>query len=212
MANLLTIKASLRDTRPLVWRRLLVPDTLTFWELHFVLQLAFGWENSHLFEFRAGRGGPGDLRTGSPPLQPGELDFMDEEWRDPRQIMLSEVLRAPQNQVEYVYDMGDYWQHQLLVEATEPLPAGAPLPPVRCTAGRRAGPPEDIGGPPGFEMLLAALAEKAAGKRKRMPGHFSGLGNYPADDPALDLVNKQLAELPAIVAEFDKWLAGFQQN
>ncbi len=201
MANLLTIKATLAYTSPAVWRRLELPDTHTFWELHFALQLAFGWENAHLFEFSTGRGGPGQLLTGTPPVQPSEEDFMAEWWRDPRQVPLSEFLRALKDKVSYVYDMGDHWEHQLVVEKIQSLPAGAFLPPVRCLAGRRAGPPEDIGGIPGYEMLLDALAEKAAGTRKRMPSHFVGLGKYDPDNAELDIVNDNLLDLPAILAE-----------
>lgn len=212
MANLLTIKATLTYTRPPVWRRLVLPDTLTFWELHFALQIAFGWENSHLFEFSTGRGGPGQLLTGTPPVQPGEEDFMAEWWRDPRQVPLSEFLRAPQDKVSYVYDMGDHWEHLLVLEKTVPLPPDKPLPPAHCPAGRRAGPPEDIGGTPGYEMLLAALAEKAAGTRKRMPGHFAGLGKYDPDLPELDIVNEHLPHLPAIAAEESATLEGYRQQ
>lgn len=212
MANLLTLKATLADTRPPVWRRLVLPDTLTFWELHFALQIAFGWENSHLFEFSTGRGSPGQLLTGTPPVQPGDEDFMAEWWRDPRQVPLSEFLRAPPDKVSYVYDMGDHWEHLLVVEKTAPLPAEKPLPPARCPAGRRAGPPEDIGGIPGYEMLLAALAEKAAGTRKRMPGHFAGLGKYDPDLPELDVVNEHLEHLLAIAAEESAVLESYRQQ
>lgn len=212
MANLLTLKATLRYTQPPVWRRLVLPDTLTFWELHFALQIAFGWENAHLFEFSTGWGSPGQLLTGTPPMQPSEEDFMAEWWRDPRQVPLSEFLRAPKDKVSYVYDMGDHWEHQLLVEKTQSLPAGAPLPPVRCPDGRRAGPPEDIGSIPGYEMLLAALAEKAAGTRKRMPSHFAGLGKYDPDNAELALVNDDLLDLPAIVAEVDALMEEYRRQ
>ncbi len=212
MANLLTLKATLADTSPAVWRRLVLPDTLTFWELHVALQLAFGWENSHLFEFSTGRGSPGQLMTGTPAVQPGEPDFMPEWWRDPRQVPLSEFLRAPKDKVSYVYDMGDNWEHQLVLEKTAPLPPGQSLHPAHCPAGRRAGPPEDIGGIPGYEMLLAALAEKAAGTRKRMPGHFAGLGKYDPDLPELDIVNEHLAFLPAIAAEESAVLESYRQQ
>ena len=212
MANLLTIKATLAYSRPAVWRRLVLPDTLTFWELHFALQLAFGWENAHLFEFRTGRGSPSDFLTGTPPVEPGEEDDMLEWWRDPRQVAVGEILRAPKDKVSYVYDIGDNWEHQLVVEKVAPLAAGAPLPPVRCPDGRRAGPPEDIGGIPGYEMLLAALAEKAAGTRKRLPSHLAGLGQYDPDAPELDIVNESLAQLPTIVAEEDALMAEYQRE
>jgi hypothetical protein len=212
MANLLTLKATLRYTQPPVWRRLVLPDTLTFWDLHFALQLAFGWENSHLFEFSTGRGSPGDFLTGSPPMQPDDEDYLPEWWRDPRQVALAEILRAPKDKISYVYDMGDHWEHQLVVEKTAPLAPGAPLPPVRCPDGRRAGPPEDIGSIPGYEMLLAALAEKAAGTRKRMPSHFAGLGKYDPDAPELAIVNDNLAQLPLIVAEENASIEAYRQQ
>ena len=207
MANLLTLKVTLCYTSPPVWRRLVVADTLTFWELHFALQVAFGWENAHLFEFSTGRGSPLDFLTGSPPVQPGEDDFVTEWWRDPREVVIGEILRTAKDKVSYVYDMGDHWEHQVVVEKVAALPAGQPVPLPCCPDGRRAGPPEDIGGIPGYEMLLDTLAEKAAGKRKRMPSHYAGLGNYNPDDPELDVANFNLAQLSTIVAEADAYLA-----
>ena len=212
MANLLTLKATLLYTRPPVWRRLVLPDALTFWELHFALQITFGWENAHLFEFRTGRGSINDFLTGTPPVQPGEADDLPEWWRDPRQVPVGELLRAPKDKISYVYDMGDNWEHQLVVEKIQPLPADEPLPPVRCPDGRRAGPPEDIGSIPGYEMLLAALAEKAAGTRKRMPSHFAGLGKYDPDNAELAVVNENLLDLPAIVAEENAFIEEYRQQ
>ena len=43
--------AELLGVRPPVWRRLLVPATGTLRELHGVVQVAFGWEGIHLFQF-----------------------------------------------------------------------------------------------------------------------------------------------------------------
>jgi len=180
--------------------------------LHFALQLAFGWENAHLFEFSTGRGGGNDFVTGTPPVQPGVADYLPEGWRDPRQVTLAEVLQAPKDKVSYVYDMGDYWDHQLVVEKIAPLATDTPPPAVHCPDGRRAGPPEDIGSIPGYEMLLDALAEKAAGKRKRMPSQFAGLGKYNPDDPKLALVNEQLANLTTIVAQESAFIEEYRQQ
>ena len=49
------IKVTLLGSRPPIWRRLLVPAELTLGQLHEVLQVAMGWENCHLHEFRIGR-------------------------------------------------------------------------------------------------------------------------------------------------------------
>lgn len=41
----------LPGTDPLVWRRILVPEVYTFWDLHVAIQDAMGWMDSHLHEF-----------------------------------------------------------------------------------------------------------------------------------------------------------------
>lgn len=48
------IKVTLKDVKPEVMRRLVVPVTLRLDRLHLTLQAAFGWTNSHLFEFHVG--------------------------------------------------------------------------------------------------------------------------------------------------------------
>ena len=55
------IKVTLKDVKPEVMRRLVVPVTLRLDRLHLTLQAAFGWTNSHLFEFFAG-----EVRWGIP--------------------------------------------------------------------------------------------------------------------------------------------------
>ena len=49
------IKITLLGTSPPIWRRLLVPANLTLEELHDVLQLAMGWEDCHMHDFRIGQ-------------------------------------------------------------------------------------------------------------------------------------------------------------
>src|ERR1035441_8581726 len=49
------IKVTLLGTQPPIWRRLLVPSSLTLAQLHNVLQIAMGWENGHMHEFRVGQ-------------------------------------------------------------------------------------------------------------------------------------------------------------
>ncbi|MDQ2794029.1 MAG: plasmid pRiA4b ORF-3 family protein [Bacteroidota bacterium] len=212
MANVLHLKIALRYLKPPVWRRVEVPDTLTFWDLHFVLQILFDWENSHLFEFRQGRGTPNDFLTGSPPVMPGDEDNMPEWQLDPRQVTLDEVLRRPKDKLTYVYDFGDYWEHDIVVEKVLPLATGHPTPAVRCLAGKRAAPPEDIGGFPGYEMLLEVLAEKAAGKRKRLPSEYAGLGKFDPEEFPLADYNHDLSLLRQIVAAENEMLAKYTRH
>lgn len=45
------LKVTLQDSKPLVWRRISVPSHWTLGALHYVLQFAMGWTNSHLHQF-----------------------------------------------------------------------------------------------------------------------------------------------------------------
>lgn len=45
-------KIVVEDTHPPVWRRVVLPDKITFGELHNIIQLLFGWEDVHLHEFQ----------------------------------------------------------------------------------------------------------------------------------------------------------------
>ncbi|NVO30910.1 plasmid pRiA4b ORF-3 family protein [Hymenobacter lapidiphilus] len=211
MANLLTLKATLRYTSPPVWRRLTVPDTLTFWELHFALQILFDWESYHLFEFRQHTRGATRFRAGSPSLGAEDPLFDDEPApQDPRTVPLNAILTAPTNQLTYTYDFGDDWQHDIVVEQVTALVPAAPAPAIQCLGGKRAAPLEDMGGIPGYEQLLDLLAKKAAGKRKRMPSEYAGLGKFDPDAFDLARYNHNLTFMPQIVAEQNRLLAAHQ--
>ena len=193
MPHVLTLKITLRDTKPPIWRRLTVPTTGTFADLHQVIQVAMGWEDYHLWQFWDGVRGEQSVMLG--PIPPGEtaetwFDFDDQ--RDASTVMIGELFNTVGQKFLYIYDMGDDWQHWVLLEAIEEVPAdgpaGAPVHPI-CLAGKGACPPEDCGGTPGFDDLLAALQ---AGK---LPEWLEGYADY--DPKAFDraAVNAELATL-----------------
>ena len=208
MANMLQLKVTMCHLKPPIWRRVEVPDTLTFWEFHFVLQILFDWQNSHLFEFRRGRGTPDEFLAGTPRVGP-DTDMAPEWQQDCRDVVLANVLTAPKQKLTYVYDFGDYWEHEIVVEKVQPLVQGHPTPAVRCLAGRRAAPSEDIGGFPGYDQLMEVLTEKADGKRKQLPGYFAGLGKYDPNEFDLASFNHDLGLLRQIVAQEDAFIAEY---
>jgi hypothetical protein len=131
---------------PPIWRRVVVPAGLSLAELHGIVQVVMGWENSHLHEWRVGR-----ERYGVP--DPGGFGF-DDDLIDERTVRLLDVA-PPGSQLEYAYDFGDSWEHEVVVEAPlNPDDVGA-VP--TCEDGARACPPEDIGGVPGYYELVQAL-------------------------------------------------------
>jgi hypothetical protein len=140
------LKVSLAEIEPLVWRRLLVPSAITLAKLHSVLQEAMGWTNSHLHQFTSRNrlfGNPAHDKD-------GELALEDE-----RKVKLDELVGEGQSLL-YEYDFGDGWSHEVLVEKV--LAPDERLSYPLCIGGARACPPEDCGGPPGYENLLAAVA------------------------------------------------------
>jgi hypothetical protein len=156
------LRVSIRSTEPEIWRRLLVPETITVPELHRVLQAAFGWENRHLFGIR------GVDRTGQPREIIGPDDAAEELGDEPASgVVLCELLDAQQSgpaTLEYEYDFGDAWTHRFEVVGQAELPEGA----VRCIDGANRGPVEDVGGPHGYARLIEALADPADEEHKEL--------------------------------------------
>jgi len=116
----------------MIWRRVLVPSTISLRELHGVIQITMGWEGYHLFQFDvyAVKYGSFELNAGSADTSIKQFEFRTND------------------KFSYVYDMGDYWEHEVRVEAFNAAAARKTYP--NCTGGSGACPPEDCGGPRGF--------------------------------------------------------------
>jgi Plasmid pRiA4b ORF-3-like protein len=68
---------------------------------------------------------------------------------------LRSILQVAGAEFEYVYDFGDYWQHDLVLESILP-PSPDTLYP-RCVAGERSCPPEGVGGAGGYTDYPQAM-------------------------------------------------------
>jgi hypothetical protein len=137
------VKVTLQYIRPPIWRRLLLPDTTNLGNLSEIIQAAMGWHGGHLHAFEIGGEQFGD---------PSMTDFV----RNERKTTIRSLLRDDVSRFGYTYDFGDSWEHDILIEKKGP-PPDAPRSPA-CVAGKRNCPPEDCGGPPGYDALLEALA------------------------------------------------------
>jgi hypothetical protein len=135
------LKVVLRDCSPMIWRRLLVTSDTSIAQLHSIIQIAMGWQDLHLHRFRIYGKEYGISRTGGM--------FFDD---NPFQVKLSDFKLRAGERFEYEYDMGDFWQHDIRLEAMLPHDAGKTY--SLCVAGAGDCPPEDCGGPPGYEHLL----------------------------------------------------------
>jgi len=147
-------KITLLDTDPAIWRRIQVPATYLFWDLHVSIQCAMGWEDDHLHMFRIGRRSE-IIIYGNPTGYDFGFDG-DENTFSGWETEVSRFLETPGDVALYEYDMGDSWLHEILLEGVFLKEKGTKYP--RCFAGERACPPEDCGGTYGFVRMLEALA------------------------------------------------------
>jgi hypothetical protein len=175
------LKVTLRYTKPPIWRRLLVPAGLTLEVLHDVLQLAMGWTDFHLHEFRVGQ-----KRYGIP--DPEDQLMSLPPVGNERRVHLSMVLGKVGARATYTYDFGDSWEHAIVVEKVMQPAAGIAYP--ICIDGKRQCPPEDCGGIPGFYDLLAAISDPAHKEHEDMSGWLGG--DYDPEAFSVEDVNGRL--------------------
>jgi hypothetical protein len=139
------LRVTLDDVAPPVWRRVLVPAGYTLDRVHRVIQYAMGWQDCHLHCFDI------DGEQYAPPDPDNELPLLDEmDYR------LDDVTRVG-TRLRYTYDFGDWWEHDVEVEDVRAAGPDERYP--TCLGGERACPPEDVGGPEGYEDFLAAIAD-----------------------------------------------------
>jgi hypothetical protein len=142
------IKVTLDDTHPPIWRRIQVPEDTSLLKLHDIVQIVMGWEDDHLHSFLIE-----DQYYGRPEDDEyGEFGTIDE-----KRVKLKEVIPGEGFRFKYEYDFGDSWEHTLLVEKILPPEEGVRYP--VCVKGKRACPPEDVGGVWGYENFLEAIRD-----------------------------------------------------
>jgi len=167
----------LKDIRPTIWRRIQVPGFYSFWDLHVAIQDAMGWLDCHPHEFRV-----------RDPLTGGEqvLGFPEEGSIEDRKALADYLVPIPDyfgdEPVEYMYDFGDSWLHEVTLEAVLP-PSRETEYPV-CTAGARACPPEDCGGVSGYAEFLRVIADPTDEEHEEMLHWVGGTFNPEYFDPS----------------------------
>ena len=178
-AQVYQFKLALVGIEPPIWRRIQVPDTYSFWDLHVALQDSMGWLDYHLHVFRVRGPGAGDCEQigipdddpfkGDKPTLPG--------WEVP----ITRNFSGPGTTVPYEYDFGDGWKHELTLEAILPRQAGQKYP--ICVDGARACPPEDCGGVYGYENLLTVIQDPTNEEYERILEWLGGRYDPDGFDP-----------------------------
>jgi len=143
------LRVALLETTPPIWRRFVVPSGVTLHRLHLILQKVMGWTNSHLYSFKIG---PDEYAMPDPDNELYELPF-----KNSKRVKLSQLLKKKGQIFQYVYDFGDNWTHQLVVE--DIFPRDPFTIHLSCLGGERACPPEDCGGVHGYADLLRTISD-----------------------------------------------------
>ncbi len=139
------LKITLDDVKPKVMRRIEAPLALKLDRLHLVIQAAMGWTNSHLWGFKAGGASWGDG------------DMMDFALPASKTTLRAVIEDTGAKTIHYIYDYGDNWDHTIKLERIVEAEPGARYPRLIKAEGRC--PPEDVGGPWGYEAYLEAAAD-----------------------------------------------------
>jgi DNA invertase Pin-like site-specific DNA recombinase len=174
------LKITLKDFRPPIWRRVQVTSDTTLGKLHQIIQSSMRWTNSHLHAFSIQ-----GVEYGQP------LPEYDFNVHNERTVKLSSVVTGEKFKFLYTYDMGDSWEHEILVEKV--LPADPQMCYPVCLTGKRACPPEDCGGVWGYAEFLEAIQQPDHPEHESMLEWIGGSFDPNAFD--LDEVNQQLKQI-----------------
>ena len=174
------LKVILKGSNPPIWRRIHVRGDISLGRLHDVLQIVMGWTDTHLHQFIIGRSHYG---------VPDPDDLM--EVKNERRYKLMQIAPREKMKFLYEYDFGDGWEHEILVEKILHPEQGAHYP--VCLAGKRACPPEDVGGVFGYEDFLEAIRDPNNPEHDNMLEWVGGEFDPEAFD--LDSINQVLGRI-----------------
>ncbi len=140
------LKIHLLGIQPAIWRRFVVPAGITLDRLHDVIQIVMGWSDSHLHEFIIGK----KRYTENPESKVDGLEC--------GKYRLGDLIKQKGRTFRYLYDFGDSWEHELVLEESRYFNPKMRVELV-CLEGERACPPDDVGGVFGYFEFCNALKD-----------------------------------------------------
>ena len=183
------MRIELRDLEPKIWRRVDVPLSSTLEALHRIIQSSFRWQDYHLYEFAVGE------RVYGVPTD--EDAFSDRKIYKSSAIRLNTVVERGVDRFLYVYDFGDDWRHDVIVEEVRDGDGDTEYP--SFVDGARRCPPEDVGGTHGFMEFLEAVLDASHAEHARMIEWCGG-----AFDPE-DIDEQEVRQVLGIYAARRRW-------
>ncbi|MDG5798877.1 plasmid pRiA4b ORF-3 family protein [Marinilabiliaceae bacterium ANBcel2] len=140
------IKISIEGIEPLIWRETEVPADLFLHDFHKVIQTVMGWDNIHLHLF---------LKNSKTLGLADDETEQSKNFLDYTSVRLNDILKKSGDSIIYIYDLGDNWRHNIVLNKIIDKPEKIYYP--ICTDGARNCPPEDCGGAHGYMEMLSIL-------------------------------------------------------
>lgn len=193
-----TLKISLKNISPSIWRKIEVPSNITLRYLSELFLMLMGWEAEHMNQFRKGNNyyAPAYQRVNELPDMFGKTRNFNQE-----DFIISDILQNKGNTCTWEYDFGDSWEHEIKVMAVDEYAADEPRK-VVFKGGKRACPPEDCGGVWGYEDLLV-LWQKMKSHKKLSSEERDRLEWYQMDKD-FDPEYLDIEECEDIVKDFNE--------
>ncbi|GEM_PF-2097614 len=163
------LKIEIEGSHPKIWRRILVKDSTTFFELHYIIQLLMDWTNEHLHV------------------------FLSKNYEIKNEIVpISSFLQNEKDFVSYIYDFGDEWGVKVSLEKILPFDKKTKLP--VCLDGKMAGPLEDSGGVWKYMEDLEVLKNPYDEEYKEVVKWYGE--EFDPEEFDVDKINKVLKKFP----------------
>lgn len=191
---ILQFKITLKDSKPPIWRRIEIRDSMTFSELHHAIQIAFQWGDFHLHGFDVRR--TNGIKINDffliAPIHNENYEFISGTYEED-DLLLKDIFKQEKDKVIYTYDYGDNWEHEIVLEKILPEETGVFYP--RCTKVLRATPEEDSR----FEYLETGIVTESVDSKALMEDiNEIFLGSFEGD--AANAYNSEKHSAQSVVA------------
>lgn len=195
------LKIRLEDMPFEISRKVLVPDWITMYDLHLIIQIAMGWENSHLYEFSDKKGPSKTIEASDTTYDEDFLDFLPARVKrinaDVASLKEEFYEKLEGKPFLYWYDFGDDWWHKISFQkiSKKDLEVYQNVP--VCLEGKGKCPPEDVGGSWGFNNFLMTVNEPKSqeGREFRQWLGLKKGEKWDFESVNLDLINQTLTQV-----------------
>lgn len=197
-AKALQLKVTLKNSKPLIWRRIIVPADYSFFDLHVAIQDVMNWSGYHLHQFFNGIPySKNSIVIGWPT---DEMDFDADE----RKVRIGKYLKKEKDYVFYEYDFGDSWEHKVELEKFVDMDDQLKYPQI--VGGKNASPLEDCGGIFGYRNLIDVMGDVNHKEYKEMVERFDFIDQNDFDPSYFAMEEIKFRDTKEVLKEYKDYL------